>query len=297
MHYVFVVNNRTDKAFILEEVRKQTEGLDISHEIYPTIGPGDATRFVRSYCSFNPEKNVCFVACGGCGTLNEVATAMVGYPDKSVAFLAMGNTNDFAKNYPGRCFTSVKDFLEGEEVKIDIIKANDDYAINVVNIGFDAMVSYRANFLVEGGEAKNAYGKAIRSSLFHDRFNRIKVVADGEKISGWHTLLCTLGNGRWCGGEYMCTPRAELCDGLIDMTFLPSCSLVAFILMIGHYKAGTQFESALCRRRMVLRKVKKVEVSSHDLIHVSLDGEIVASSRFTFEILPGAITLRLPKLQ
>ena len=296
MHYVFVVNNRSDKAFIREEVVRQTDGLDISHEIYLTIGVGDATRFVRSYCTFNPEKEVCFVACGGCGTLNEVVSAMVGFGAKSVAFLAMGNTNDFAKNYPGRNFASVRDILQGEHVKVDIIKANDDYAINVINIGFDAMVSYKANALVDSGRAKNAYARAIVSSIFHDRFKRLGIVADGERISRWHTLLCTLGNGRWCGGDYLCTPRAVLDDGLMDMTYVRSCPLSVFLMLLKHYKGGTQFESSICRRWMTLRKVKKVEVTSRELLYVSLDGEIVASTSYVFEILPGAIELLLPKL-
>ena len=122
MYWIFVVNGREDKRFIEVDLQKQLTGTGIEYEIYRTQGEGDATRFVRIYCDFHPEDEVCFVACGGNGTLSEVAGGVVGTRNKSVAMLAYGATSSFSCYFPGRNFRSVKDLIAGETRQSDIIR-------------------------------------------------------------------------------------------------------------------------------------------------------------------------------
>ena len=108
MHYIFIINARSDKAAIAADVERQIQEskLGLDYEIYLTRGIGDGTRFVKIYCDLHPNAKVCFVACGGTGTLNEVVSGMVGSHDKQLALLAYGSTNDFTKCFPDRDFTS-----------------------------------------------------------------------------------------------------------------------------------------------------------------------------------------------
>ena len=104
MHYIFIINARSDKANIAADVERQIQEsrLGLDYEIYLTRGIGDGTRFVKIYCDLHPNAKVCFVACGGTGTLNEVVSGMVGSHDKQLALLAYGSTNDFTKCFPDR---------------------------------------------------------------------------------------------------------------------------------------------------------------------------------------------------
>ena len=103
MKYIFIVNGRADKApyrkQIIEQIEQCTHGLN--YEIYETEGMGDATRYTHVYCDLHPAEEVCFVACGGDGTINEVASGIAGFEHKSMAIIAIGGSgNDFIKYYP-----------------------------------------------------------------------------------------------------------------------------------------------------------------------------------------------------
>ena len=297
MKYIFVVNGRFDKAHILPDLEAQLAGREVSYTVYVTTGIGDATRYVRIYCEFHSGEEVCFVACGGSGTLNEVVSGIVGaVPEKRVAFLAYGTTNDFTKIWPGRNFTSLQDLLDGEERLVDIVRCNDDFSLNVANIGFDAMVAYRANEFIEEGRS-NPYGRSVLASMLGSRVNYFHVGADGEKISRFLTMLCTISNGGWCGGEFHCAPRAKVDDGLMEVCLIRSLPLLMFLTILPLYRTGRHLDSKRCMRHMEYRQAKKVVVESPKMMYVSLDGEITAAARFEFEILEKAVRLRLPRLE
>lgn len=295
MFYIFVVNGRNDmRERIDTDLRKQLEGRAIRYSIYHTEGPGDGLRYVRIHCDLYPAEEECFIACGGSGTANEVASGIVGYPSKSMAILAYGSSNDLIKYYPDRNFHSLDCILRGENVKIDIIKANENYSLNVINCGFDAMVAHEANRFLEQGKGQKGYVKAVWKCLLWHRFNHIKVTADGERLNRRTMVLCTLSNAGWCGGKYYCAPNARTDDGLIDVCLFKSCTLLSFLLMMGKYTRGKHLSDPYCKKHLVYRQVRHAELESKDLIFLGLDGEISAATHFDIDILPGAINLVLP---
>ena len=298
MYYIFIINGRSDKAGIKEAVMSQIEnlGIRIDYETYCTEGVGDATRFVKIYCDLHPHDKVCFIACGGTGTVSEVAAGMVGYSGKSLAILAYGTTNDFIKCFPDRDFMSLPRIISGEERKVDIIRVNDSYAINVINVGFDAVVASTANHRIEDGHAEHAYDIGIIRAVLTSRYNRIKVVADGEKMNRRKLLLCTISNGRICGGEFLCAPRAELDDGLMEVCCIRPMLFVNFLRILPHYRRGAHLDIKWARRRLSYRRASHVDVFSKNLIDISLDGEILTGHKFSIDILPGEISLVIPSI-
>ena len=296
MYYIFVINGRKDYADrIKADLDRQLSEVDIAYEFYFTEGVGDGTRFVRIYCDLHRKKEVCFIACGGSGTANEVASGIVGFEGKSMAFLAYGATNDFTKYYDELDFTSLKKILQGELRQIDIIKANDSYSMNVINVGFDASVAYLANrYLEQGLNGVRAFRKGLWDSLITRRLNGIRVVADGERLNKKVMLLCSIGNASWCGGQYHCSPKADTEDGLMEVCLLKPMLLMDFVRMLPKYTKGTYLEDKFSLKRLEYRQVKHVELDSKDLIYISNDGEIVASSHFDIDILPKALNIVLP---
>ena len=308
MKYIYIVNGRADKAPQYKEFYDQLKEIPHPYEVYTTMGEGDAERYVRLYCDLHPEEEVCFVACGGNGIINSVASGLVGYAstseqaakesaNKTMAVLYFaGATEDFIINFPGRNFRSVKEMLDGEVTPIDVIQVNDSYCLNVCNIGFNSKVASRANELVAAGKsAHQAYTRGVINAILTSRYNRIKVYVDGQRIARGPMVLCTFANGMRVGGEFNCAPTAKMDDGLIDVCYFNAMSLLRLLLLIDHYRKGDHIGSKAGGKKVIFRQAREVTITSKDLIDIYIDGEQLPGSQFHLKILPGALPLRLPK--
>ncbi len=308
MKYIYIINGRADKASQYQDFFDQLKENPHKYEVYTTLGEGDATRYVRLYCDLHPEEEICFVASGGNGIINGVASGLVGYmnsddpiarqcTNKTMAILYFGGaTEDFIINFPGRNFRSVRAMLDGIVTPTDIIQVNDSYCLNVCNIGFNSKVASRANELVaKGKSAHEAYTRGVINAILTSRYNRIKITADGGRIARGPMVLCTVANGRRVGGEFNCAPDAKVDDGLIDVCYFRAMSLLRLLMLIPLYRSGHHIGSRIGRGKVLYRQAREVEVSSKDLIDIYIDGEQLPGSRFHLKMLPGALPLRLPK--
>ncbi len=318
MKYIYIINGRADKASQYSDFFAQLKEVPHTYEVYTTLGEGDATRYVRLYCDLHPDEEVCFVACGGNGIINGVASGLMGYLEymkesiandsgrysqfsilnfqfsMAVLYFA-GATEDFIINYPGRNFRSVKEMLAGTVTPTDIIKVNDSYCLNVINLGFNSRVASRANELVaKGKSAHEAYIRGVINAFLTSRFNRIRVTVDGERIARGLMVLCTIANGRRVGGEFNCAPTAKTDDGLIDVCYFRAMSLVRLLMLFPLYRSGQHIGSRPGRGKVLYRQAREVVVSSRDIIDIYLDGELLPGSHFEMKILPRALPLRLP---
>lgn len=298
MHYIFIINGRKDKDFIVSEVQRQIDsvGTGLDYEIYRTTGIGDGTRFVRVWCDLHPNLECCFIACGGSGMVNEVSSGMVGFKKKSLGILAYGETNDFIKYYPDRDFRSLRKLLAGTPRKIDIIRAGDNYSINVINVGFEAEVAAHQYSLLEDGKTWQTMLRGILHTLFMGRNKHIHVEADGEPMNRRRLFLCSLANCRWIGGQFLCAPHADNEDGLIDFMLIRRMGLISLARFMPLYRRGEQLEKNPGKRLIKYRRVRKVKLTSRNLFPLCLDGEIYYGSSFDIEILPKEINLILPSL-
>ena len=101
MRHIFIVNPAAGKgrgfSRRLEEIKEFALRKGLDHKIYVTEGPGRATDFVASQCLEGGA--VRFYACGGDGTLREVASGAAGCSGAEVAYYPCGTGNDFMRNF------------------------------------------------------------------------------------------------------------------------------------------------------------------------------------------------------
>ena len=301
MKFVLIVNPKagaSNKAGMLRSVVATLPEKD-DCEVYETKAPGDATVFVNDWCEKHPGEAVRFVACGGDGTLNEVIAGAVGKENVSVTCYPCGSGNDFVKVFGGaNTFASITELLRAPAQPLDLLKAGDRYAHNVINFGFDTTVAITINKEREktGHGNKNAYTKGVVTALVKSMNNTCTVTADGEVLNpDGKALLCTLANGQYVGGSFRCAPRAKTDDGLMEVCMIRPISRLRFVKILTPYTNGEHLDRPEMQDIVIYRQAKKVEVDAPAGFAYSLDGEIVYENHFTVELIPAAIQFAVPQ--
>ena len=300
MEYIFIVNNHAGNRKVKDFIDRELEPfeLKVKYKVYTTKIEKDATKFVQKYSSENPDKEVCFIACGGDGTLSEVASGIVGTKNKYLAVMALGSGNDFVKYYPNKNFKSVEKLLLGKSEKIDILKVtsgdNISYSVNMINCGFEAKVASVANDVKNNG-GKNPYLSGVVAAILHGRNNRFEISVDGEKIKKDRILISNFANSKYAGGSYMCSPNAENNDGLIDVIVFYKMTLLKFLFSMKNYKNGKHLSQKSLKNKLFYKRAKHIEISSKKQIPLCLDGEIITGTHFDIDILPNEINFIVPE--
>lgn len=305
MKYIFIINPfagpRNAEEFIRSEVTKALANTTQEYEIefYVTNAPGDATDFVAKYADEHPNLDVCFIACGGDGTVFEVTNGVVGRDNAYMCVYPCGSGNDYVKYYGGRePFFDILGIFEGSVREVDVMKVGDKFSINICNFGFESAVANCISTVkrlpVIGG--KNAYYTGIAKAIFTSMKNKCKVYADGELLNpDGKILLCSLGNGAYVGGSFNCSPNSDNTDGLMEVCLVKPVTLPRFVSLIPYYEQGTHLESDKFKDILVYRRAKSVRVQAHDGFKICLDGEIEKCAEATVENIQGGVHFIVPR--
>lgn len=300
MKHIFIINPAAGKENYYETVQialmRSKEKLDF--ELYQTQGVGDATEYIRTYCTEHPTERVRFYACGGDGTLNEVVNGVVGFDNASVGCFPCGSGNDFVKYYGGkRVFYNLEELISAEEEYIDLIRVGDRYAINAAHFGFDSCVAdvmknVRRKKIIGG---KNAYTTGVVVGLIKGMKHKCTIKVDGELVNpDGKILLCTIVNGQFVGGSFRCAPRSLDNDGLLEVCVVKPVSHLTFMRLVKSYTNGTHLENPKFEKYISYRRAKTVEVEAQDGFIYSLDGELFEKPSFTVEVVHNAIRFAVP---
>ena len=302
MKHIFIINPCAGHEDSTSSISQQVEAYAsahpaFDHQIYVTQCPGDATQWVSQWCSRHPGREARFYACGGDGTLNEVVSGLIGQPAVQVTCYASGSGNDYIKYYGTlEDFNDLERLVNGQPHPVDVMKVNNRYSINICNFGFDAMVCKIGNDVrrkpIIGG--KHSYTTGIIRSIFTSRSNYVRMTVDGEPFFDGHMLLCTLGNGRYNGGKYMCAPLSKNDDGLLEVNLFKRMSLLKFASLIDDYSHGTHINRPEVKRLMLYRQATTVEMASPDPFWLVIDGEMLHSNRYRVVNLRHAVTFVSP---
>ena len=298
MKHIFLYNpaaGQGEARSVLEAAVAQREGC----EFYVTRGPQDATAYVEKRIAESPDEKLCFVACGGDGTINEVASGVAGHENACFTVYPCGSGNDFVKIFGGPSrFLDLDALLAAEPAPIDILKVDDRWCINVFSFGFDTGVLKTMNQVkrkpLMGG--KRAYYVGIVDALMKSMKTGCAITVDGEPFFDGDILLCTFANAQYVGGSFKCAPRAAVDDGLIEVCLVKPISRLSFVKLIGSYTNGTHLEDPRMKDIVKYTRARSLTVeSAKGLLPVSLDGEVIERKRFTVEIVPGGVNFALPK--
>lgn len=299
MKHHFVINPAAGKGALVsslsERIRSAAENAGINYEIYLTKAPGDASLFVSSRLAAEEGRHR-FYACGGDGTLGEVVNGAPSDPRAEFALVPIGTGNDFCRNFDDRAaFFDIERQLSGTPMPIDLIRYNDRYCVNMLNVGFDCKVvekteSLKKSKLIPSGMA---YSVGVASTLLHKMATSMHIELEDGEVIDQPLLLMSVANGRYYGGGFRPNPLAALDDGLLDVNIVKKVSRATFLSLVSSYKAGEHLKTAA--KHVIYRKTRSLYIRFPAESPVCIDGEIEHMTELTVTLVPSATSFVLPK--
>jgi YegS/Rv2252/BmrU family lipid kinase len=239
------------------------------------------------------------VAVGGDGTLNEVING-VAERDVDLATIPLGTGMDFGRAYgiPTRFDDAVSVVLDGATRTIDAGRVRyrtwdgqdaERWFGNVGTVGMSGAVAQRANGMSKmlGGRVTFFYA-LTRVFLTWQNTDVTVSLDDVERSGRMHDVI--VANGPWHGGGMMLAPDAKPDDGLFDVVLIGDVSKVDFLTTAPKIYKG----------RHVTHPKVEILRSAHATVHaperlpIELEGEQVGTTPAAFEIVPGALRVRVP---
>jgi diacylglycerol kinase (ATP) len=166
------------------------------------------------------------VACGGDGTIAEVANALIG-SNVALGILPIGSANNVARmmHVPFNLEEAGKLLRLGEICPIDVGRCNGHYFLETAGAGLDAALFPILN-KVDKGEYIHLFEAA--RTLFRFRPRSVTLVLDGRAIRV-RALVVLVANGPYWGYSVPLAPDAKVDDQKFDVIVFRNFSKTDFI--------------------------------------------------------------------
>ena len=300
MIYHFILNpksGRSRREQGMDEIIKEAcKKRNLNYHLYYTTCPGDATEYVRSMIRISQERQR-FICVGGDGSINEIVNSAPNNPDVEFGVIPKGSGNDFARNFSNhKMFQDIDAQIDGDTISLDLIKCNDYYCVNMVNIGFDCAVAKEAEKYkkIPGVSPGLSYIIGVLAVLFRKIGTPMKLTFDDGTVIEKEFTLTAIGNGKFCGGGFKAAPISLLEDGLLDVCAIDKVSKLTFLSLVSLYKKGTYLNNKRAQKIINYVQVPHFKMEFEEPIPICIDGEIKRAKNYTVEILPGAVRFVAP---
>ena len=298
MRHVFILNpaaGKNKKALdLIPRIEQVCQNHNLDFTVYTTTHPRHATELSQ----YEAQKGdaVRLYACGGDGTLLEVASGIGDAANAELVCVPCGSANDFIRFFPdSERFSNLEALVLGTARRIDAILCNGKLSLNVCSIGMDADVAnrqkrYKHLPFVSG---PMAYNLAVAQTFFSPFGKYLHVIMETEngKVERVGKYLFALAaNGQYYGGGYHGSPQSRPDDGMLDFVLVATKNHFNVFPFLKRYKSGNHLGTA----GVESFRGTKMTVYAQKPTVCNVDGECFADTQVTFELLPGALSFVFP---
>jgi YegS/Rv2252/BmrU family lipid kinase len=239
------------------------------------------------------------VAAGGDGTINAVASALVG-TEKTLGVLPLGTLNHFSKDLliPQDLAEAVRVIAENYVTEVDVGEVNGEIFVNNSSLGlYPRMVRRRVREQRQFGFSK-WYAAFWASVALFRRFPfldlRLKIE---RKFMERRTPFVFVGNNEYEIHSFNIGGRASLQDGILSVYVLHRTGRIGLFLLalrsfFSALREAEDFDEFFTDELTIEKRGKRRRVL------VALDGEVkIMHMPLRYRILPRALRVIVPKVE
>ncbi len=233
---------------------------------------GHATILTRQ--SINEQAEI-IVACGGDGTINEIASCLVN-SKITLGIIPIGSGNGLARNLkiPKKLEKAILNLRNQKKTTIDVGRINGKYFFS--NTGFGFAANAISNFENSNDRRLITYLKATFQSIWSFENNTKFTISMNGKQEVLFPFLVFVSNTNVMGYNFSITREAKLNDGLLDVVIIDHLNRLKMIYFALLFLLG--LEHKIKEYNYYKIKCATIKIENQNLeTPYQLDGELEKS--------------------
>ncbi|WP_273277432.1 diacylglycerol/lipid kinase family protein [Maribacter polysiphoniae] len=268
----FIVNpiagkgkSQITKQYLSAYFEKNYFSIVVKHSSYK----GHATLLVQQ--SIN-EKAEIIVACGGDGTINEVASCLVN-SKILLGIIPIGSGNGLARNLkiPKNINKAIQRIKGQKAISIDVGRINGEYFFS--NIGFGFAANTISNFESSSNRRLITYLRATLQSIRSFKNDAKYTIEINGKEAVLHPFLVFVSNTNIMGYNFSITRKAILNDGFLDVVIIDRLNKFKILYLTFLFLLRSEHKIKEYSYHRVENATMKIENQDIEIIF-ELDGEL-----------------------
>ena len=254
------------------------------------------------------------IACGGDGTINEVANGILESGDDKIELgvIPSGTGGDFRRSlgFSTDARENARLLRDGVTKTIDVGKVTFEnhggektsrYFLNVASFGLSAAIINRVKtnpamewMPFDALRGKAGFAVSTLQEIFDLNFKTVLVKIDDKPATNLNTVNFCVCNARYFGGGMKIAPDAKLSDGKLDLINIGDIKTARILLNAHTLYRGTHLDLTEVKSTLA-EKITIAPTDKNQTINLEIDGELPGRLPAVFEIVPKALKIRLPR--
>ena len=220
----FIVNpisGTKAKNRVAKLIRELLDLQQFAPTVVVTEYAGHATQLAQQFAM---EDYYAVVAVGGDGTINEVASGLIG-TNTALGIVPNGSGNGFARHLDisTRMNRAIEMLNNSEVINVDYGLVNDQPFFSTCGVGFDAIV---AQDFSDSSRGFKGYLQSIFKDFFQYKADTYQLKGEGIDITTTAFLVNFANAGQWGYDAYI-APKASVQDGWLDVAIVSEFPMTA----------------------------------------------------------------------
>jgi diacylglycerol kinase (ATP) len=294
IYFINPISGTGGKALLTKIIENKTSGKNIPFEILHTSATGEYAYLAEKIAAENITD---IIICGGDGTVNQIANALLGIP-VNIGIVPMGSGNGlaFAAKIPKRIHKALEVIFAGHAAAIDSFYINKKFSCMLCGLGFDAQVAH--DFAKQKKRGMITYAKQSFKNFFSAKTFPFEIILDGRSIIT-EAFFISIANSNQFGNNFTIAPQASLHDGLLDIVVVNKMSKLRMIWSILKQVRNGQvrlYEDKKYHNNDIhYFQTKKLTIKNPQLAPLHIDGEPAeTAASFEIGIIENAFKLLMP---
>ena len=220
----FIVNpisGTKAKNRVAKLIRELLDTRQFAPTVVATEYAGHATQLAQHFAM---EDYYAVVAVGGDGTVNEVASGLIG-TNTALGIIPNGSGNGCARHLDisTRMNRAIEMLNSSEVINVDYGLVNDIPFFSTFGVGFDAVV---AHDFADSSRGLKGYVQSIFKDLFQYKPETYHLEGEGIDLTTTAFLINFANAGQWGYDAYI-APKASVQDGWLDVAVVTEFPMTA----------------------------------------------------------------------